>query len=49
MQIHGRLDDKLQCSGSIESLSTTATLNTRKVRARLPKLEMRKFSGKPYD
>ena len=49
MQIHGRLDDKLQCSGSIESLSTTATLYTRKVRARLPKLEMRKFSGKPYD
>ena len=49
MQIQGRLDDKLQRSGSIESLSSTATLNTRKVRARLPKLEMRKFSGKPYD
>ena len=37
MQIQGRLDDKLQRSCSIESLSSTATLNTRKVRARLLK------------
>ena len=49
MQIQDRLDRKLQRSGSIESLSSTATLITRKVRARLPKLDMRKFSGKPYD
>ena len=49
MQIQDRLDRKLQGSGFIESLSFTATLNIRKVRARLPKLEMRKFSSKPYD
>ena len=35
--------------GSQESLSLTATLPRSKVRARLPKLDLKKFRGKPYD
>ena len=35
--------------GLQESLSSTATLPRNKVRARLPKLDLKKFSGKPYD
>ena len=39
----------LNRADSQESLSSTASLQTKRVRARLPKLELKKFSGKPYD
>ena len=39
----------IERNGSFESLSSTATLMTRRVRAKLPKLEIKKFSGKAYD
>ena len=39
----------LNRADSQEGLSSTASLQTKRVRARLPKLELKKFSGKPYD
>eukprot|EP00112_Aurelia_sp_Birch-Aquarium-sp1_P001589 Seg1172.19 transcript_id=Seg1172.19/GoldUCD/mRNA.D3Y31 product="hypothetical protein" protein_id=Seg1172.19/GoldUCD/D3Y31 len=44
-----RKEHLLHRMGSQESLSSTASLQTKLVRARLPKLELKKFIGKPYD
>lgn len=42
------LERKSRRNDSLESLSPTATLDAKKVRARLPKLGMKKFNGKPH-
>ena len=39
----------MERNGSFESLSSTATSMTRRVRTKLPKLEIKKLSGKAYD